>query len=137
MTKLVSENIFAMALSSYQNLPHYGTITCIWLILYPTLVYRWSTWFILLIYVTIWGLLKISIEDPLSSMVLLLRSYYNMMSCSSFDLIYQSPTILLNTCVNRLCSWMKICVPVVHDLTADIFYSSYLFDCVFLFPDCD
>ena len=32
---------------------------------------------------------------------------------------------------------MKLCVPAVHDLTAEILSYSYLFECLFLLPDCD
>ena len=35
--------------------------------------------------------------------------------------------------MNRLCSWIKPCVTAFHELTADIFSSSYLVDCFFCF----
>ena len=86
---------------------------------------------------TNWLLLKILIEDPLSSMMLLLRYSSDMLFCSSFALIYKSPTILLNTYENRLFSYVKLWVPDVHDMTPNILSSSHLSDSGFLFPDCE
>ena len=39
--------------------------------------------------------------------------------------------------MNILCYLIELWVTAVHDLDANIFYSFYLFGCVFLFPDCD
>ena len=135
LTKSVSENIFAMVFSSYHNLPSYGTITCVWLTLNPILLDRWSTWLLLLVSLTNWVLLKGSIKNTLPSRMLFLRSHSAMMIHSLLDLLYKSPTILLNTCMNRLCYWINVCAPVFYILTSDILSSSYIVDCDFLFPD--
>ena len=133
LTKLVSENIFDMVLSEYHNLPYYGTIACIWFILDTTLVHRWSNWLPVLMSGNNWLLLKISIEDPLSSMMLFLRYSSAMMFCSSFALLYKSPRILLNSCANIVCAWMKFLAPIVHELTANMLSSLSLVDCSFFF----
>ena len=137
LTKLLSEDIFAVALSSYHTLPYYGTIIYIWLILDSTLVDRWITWLLLLISVTNWGLLKRSIEDPLSIIMLFFRSSSKILFCYSLALISKPPTILINTCVNIIFSWMKFWVTVVHELNAEILYYSSLVYCDFLLPYCD
>ena len=64
-------------------------------------------------------------------MMLLLRYSSDMMFCSVLTFISKPTTILLNTCVNITCNWMKFWVPDVHDLTANVLYYSLLVDCVF------
>ena len=73
---------------------------------------------------------KRSIEDPLSSMMLFLRSSSSTLFCSSFDLLYKYPRILLNICVNAI---LGFCSPWADRWHILLFIVSWL---CFWFIDC-
>ena len=71
----------------------------------------------------------------MSIMMVFLFSYSDMLFLSSLALIYKSPTISLNTFMNRLCAWMKFWVPDFHNLTTYITSSILLVDCYLFLTD--